>query len=165
MRIRSRSALAAGLSTNPQGWWLSAQRLRSPPTDSVTASSAARFAPSLRGRIDLPLSAKRLLRDNNRSRIASAIVASPIHACQCSTGSWLVTIVARVPARSSMISIRSDRVVPSSAASPQSSSSSTSVRATIASQRPKPPLPCRMRSSSARRGLRRYNADCPRRQA
>jgi hypothetical protein len=31
----------------------------------------------------------------SRSRIASARVGSPIAACQCSTGSWLVTIVAR----------------------------------------------------------------------
>ena len=39
------------------------------------------------GRIDLPLRFKRWLRDSSRSRIASATVASPIQACQCSTGS------------------------------------------------------------------------------
>jgi AcrR family transcriptional regulator len=33
----------------------------------------------------------------SRSRMASANVASPMTACQCSTGSWLVTRVARRP--------------------------------------------------------------------
>jgi len=35
-----------------------------------------------------------------RSSMASATVASPIHSCQCSMGSWLVMIVAFLPARS-----------------------------------------------------------------
>jgi hypothetical protein len=87
-------------------------------------------APVLRGRSDLPFSARRWLRESNRSRMASAMLASPIHACQCSTGNRLAMIVARVPARSSMTSIRSARVGPSIAASAQSSSNSTSVRAT-----------------------------------
>jgi hypothetical protein len=34
--------------------------------------------------------------------MAAAMVASPIQACQCSTGTWLVTIVALLPAQSSM---------------------------------------------------------------
>lgn len=50
-----------------------------------------------------------------------------IHSCQCSMGSWLVMMVARWPARSSMISSRSARVWRSIAAIPQSSNSRTSV--------------------------------------
>jgi len=73
--------------------------------------------------------------------------------------------VARVPARSSITSIRSARVGPSMAARPQSSYSKTSVPATAASQRPKPPLPCSTRRSAARHGTRRYSVECPRRQA
>ena len=38
-------------------------------------------------RIDSPVSVKRWLFCINRSSIASAIVASPIHLCQCSMGS------------------------------------------------------------------------------
>jgi hypothetical protein len=41
--------------------------------------------------------------------MASPNVASPIMVCQCSMGSWLVTRVARRPARSSMRSRRSRR--------------------------------------------------------
>ena len=41
-------------------------------------------------RIDSPVSVKRWWFCISRSSIASAIVASPIHSCQCSIGSWLV---------------------------------------------------------------------------
>jgi hypothetical protein len=44
-----------------------------------------------------------------RSRMASAKVASPMAACQCSIGSWLVTMVERLPWRSSSTSSRSRR--------------------------------------------------------
>ena len=40
------------------------------------------------------------------------MVASPIQACQCSTGNWLVTRLARLPARSSMSSSRSEPTGP-----------------------------------------------------
>ena len=50
----------------------------------------------LSGRSDLPFKASRWLRDSNLSRMASAMVVSPIQACRCSTGSWLVTMVGRV---------------------------------------------------------------------
>ena len=42
--------------------------------------SSLSAAATLLGRIDLPLRLRRWLRDSSRSRIASAIVASPIHA-------------------------------------------------------------------------------------
>ena len=59
---------------------------------------------------DSPASSTRCMRCRTRSRMASAMVASPIQACQCSIGNWWVMMVARWPARSSMISSRSARV-------------------------------------------------------
>jgi hypothetical protein len=47
------------------------------------------------------------LHDPIQDRIRT--VASPIHACQCSIGSWLVMMVALFAARSSMISSRSEQ--------------------------------------------------------
>jgi hypothetical protein len=41
-------------------------------------------------RIDSPVSVKRWWFCISLSSIASAIVALPIHSCQCSIGSWLV---------------------------------------------------------------------------
>ena len=58
-------------------------------------------------RNDSPVRVSRWFCCISRSRIASAIVASPTQACQCSTGSWLVMMVALLAARSSMISSRS----------------------------------------------------------
>ena len=47
-------------------------------------------------RRDSPVSVKRWCFCINRSRMASAIVASPIQACQCSMGSWPVMMVASI---------------------------------------------------------------------
>jgi hypothetical protein len=66
-----------------------------------------------------------------RSRIASASVGSPQASCQCSTGNWLVTSVARQSWRSSTISSKSRRLSSLSGASPQSSSISKSVFASV----------------------------------
>jgi hypothetical protein len=62
--------------------------------------------------------------------------------------------LALLPARSSMISSRSERVMLSMLPMPQSSSTRTSVLASCSSHFPKAPLPCRMRSSSCKRGTR-----------
>ena len=70
--------------------------------------------------------------------MASAMVASPTQACQCSIGNWLVMMVALLAARSSMISKRSARVWLSSPVIPQSSNSSTSVRASWISHSKRP---------------------------
>ena len=57
-------------------------------------ASVVNFA--LRFRIDSPLSSILYALWTRRSRMASAKVGSPMASCQCSTGNWLVTIVARV---------------------------------------------------------------------
>ena len=121
---------------------------------SVSSPPCLFCSPRWERRSDSPLRWIRCSRESSRSRMASAIVGSPSHACQCSTGSCVVRMVARdrVPARSSMISSRSARAAGSSGASAQSSSTRTSVRASATSHSEKPPLPCRIRSSSARRG-------------
>ena len=55
-------------------------------------------------------------------------VGSPMASCQCSTGSWLVTIVEPRPWRSSRISSKSRRSDDVRTESPQSSRMSNSVR-------------------------------------
>ena len=105
-------------------------------------------------RIDPPVSVKRWWFCISRASIASAIVVLLIHSYQCSIGSWLVMMVARMLARSSMISSKSARVEASMAVMPQSSSSNTSVFLSVSSHRVKVPLAWRMRSSSPRRGTR-----------
>jgi len=75
--------------------------------------------------------------------VASATVGSPKLSCQRATGSWLVTMVERRPARSSITSIRAQ---------------ATSRRASRPSARAVP-------ISASRRGVRAYRAVCPARMA
>jgi len=83
-------------------------------------------------------------------RVGDGCVAD--HACQVLDRQLAGPMVERVPARSSITSIRSERVGPYQRQQAPVVEHQTSVRASAASQRAKPPLPCRMRSSSAKRG-------------
>ena len=65
--------------------------------------------------------------------MASPRVGSAIHSCQLGTGSWLVTMVAARPCRSSTISSRSRRCSGVSGVSPQSSRTSSWTRARLLS--------------------------------
>src|SRR6478609_11034056 len=73
----------------PAGW--SRRRLMDRSQLVVTASSGVRLAASLR--IDSPFRVRRWALWTRRSRMASAMVGLPMTSCQCSTGSWLVTMV------------------------------------------------------------------------
>ena len=65
------------------------------------------------------------------SRIASAIVFSPITSCQSHTGTWEVMMVARRPCRSSIMSISEDRAAASKGCMPKSSRMRRSVRSIL----------------------------------
>jgi hypothetical protein len=73
------------------------------------------------GHSDSPVKVVRCSLLSSRSRIASEIIGSRPPMCQCSTSSWVIRIVGRVPARSSVTSSRSARAVVSSSASDESS--------------------------------------------
>ena len=84
----------------------------------------------------------------SRSRMASAMVASPSASCQCFTGIWLVMMVERRWVRSSMTSSRSADCWPDSGCIAKSSRTRTPMRAQPASS-------LGMRPSTRRRRARR----------
>jgi hypothetical protein len=107
VRIPAKSAVCSDRSRPPR-WWHALVATISSVHLIGSASSFWRLAAALR-RLS-PLRLRRWALWTKRSRIASASVGWPMTSCQCSTGSWLVTMVEPRPCRSSIISSRSARL-------------------------------------------------------
>ena len=89
-----------------------------------------------------------------RSRMASAMVGSPIWSCQFSMGNWLVMMVEERDCRSSMISKRSRRSASVRGARPRSSIRSSLVLARAFRREGKLPSPLAMARSWKSLGAR-----------